>query len=121
MLRIIAALALTTMTMLPAPAQSMTDGQRRTVQTVRVQVSVNFFIPGPANDTDESARARDRARRSVYEMANGECKALLEILADECRLESINVNINRQTQHQAGQPVEGMMVHGSAAFRISQK
>ena len=83
---------------------------------VRVQVGVNFFVPGPTNDSEEAAKIRDRARRAVYEMAGRECALLEDTIAAECRLESVNVTINRQS----GQ-VEGFTVSGQLGFRITRK
>ena len=47
-----------------------TPSERR---MVRIQVGINFFLPGPTNDGDEATKLRDRARRTVYEMAGREC------------------------------------------------
>jgi hypothetical protein len=90
-------------------------GGRRHEQ-VRVQVGIHFFVPGPSNDSEEAAKIRERVRRSVYEMAGKECVLLEDTIASECRLESINVNLNRQT----GQ-VEGFNVNGQLGFRITTK
>jgi hypothetical protein len=88
---------------------------------IRVQFSVNFFVPGPANDSEQANMLRDRASRSVYELAARECEVLRERLADDCRLESVNVNINRQPQQFGGQQTEGFQVSGQLAYRITQK
>ena len=63
---------------------------------VRIQSSINFFIAGPSGESEEAQRLRDRARRLVYEMAAHECDLLRDVLAKECRMESVNVNIGRQ-------------------------
>ena len=70
-----------------------TPSERR---MVRIQVGINFFLPGPTNDGDEATKLRDRARRTVYEMAGRECGLLQDTIAAECRLESVTVNVNRQ-------------------------
>ena len=88
--------------------------ERRTDQ-IRVQIGVNFFVPGPTNDSEEATKIRDRARRAVYEMASRECAVLEDTIAAECRLESINVNLNRQ----GGQQVEGFNAMGQLGFRIT--
>jgi hypothetical protein len=49
-------------------------------------------------------------------MAARECGLLEDTIAAECRLESINVNLNRQ----AGQ-VEGFIAMGQLGFRITRK
>ncbi len=88
---------------------------------IRVQVNVNFYVPGPTNESEESIALRDRASRAIYDLAARECDVLRERLADDCRLESINVNINRQQQQVSGQQVEGFQVGGSLGYRITQK
>jgi hypothetical protein len=88
---------------------------------IRVQVSVNFFMPGPTNESEQSVALRDRASRTIYDMAARECAVLREKLADDCRLESVNVNINRQQQQFGGQQVEGFQAGGQLGYRITQK
>jgi hypothetical protein len=88
---------------------------------IRVQVSVNFFMAGPVNEDEQSVALRDRASRTVYEMAARECELLREKLADDCRLENVNVNINRQRQQLGGQQVDGIQVGGTLGYRITQK
>ena len=88
---------------------------------IRVQISVNFFVPGPTDDSEQSIALRDRASRAVYAMAARECAVLRESLADDCRLESVNVNINRQPQQFGGQQVEGFQAGGQLGYRISPR
>ena len=88
---------------------------------IRVQVGVNFFVPGPTDESERSVALRDRASRTVYAMAARECEVLREKLADDCRLENVNVNINRQQQQIGGQQVEGFQVGGTLGYRITQK
>jgi hypothetical protein len=88
---------------------------------IRVQISVNFFVPGPTNESEQSVALRDRASRTIYEMAARQCEVLRERLADDCRLESVNVNINRQQQQIGGQQVEGFQAGGTLGYRITQK
>ena len=92
--------------------------ERRDTQ-VRVQVGVNFFIPGPTGDGEEASKLRDRARRTIYEMAAHECQFLEQTLAKTCRLESITVNINSNRQ-QTGQ-AEGFMSNGNFALQMTLK
>jgi hypothetical protein len=115
---------------LAGAALAQTDGQRIVIERgpspaprqeglVRVQASINLFIPGPTGDTDEAARNRDRARRAIYEMAARECDLLREVLAKDCRMESVSTNIHRQ----GGQPqaVEGYNVTGQIGLQIMLK
>jgi hypothetical protein len=91
------------------------------VSPIRVQISVNFFVPGPANDSEQSTALRGRASRAIYDLAAHECEVLREKLADDCRLENVNVNFNRQLQQLGGQTTEGFQVGGTLGYRISQK
>jgi hypothetical protein len=112
----------------PVPAQERTAAAvDRNANPIRVQVGVNFFVPGPADESADSMALREHARRSIYEMAAHECELLREKLADDCRLESVNVNLNRQFGQQfAGQQfpvqqVEGFQVGGTFGYRITRK
>jgi hypothetical protein len=89
---------------------------------VRIQVGINFFLPGPTNDGDEANKLRDRARRTVYEMAGRECGLLQDTIAAECRLESVTVNVSRQVGQMTpmGQ-VEGFQANGRLGFQITLK
>jgi hypothetical protein len=110
-------------------ATAQTTGQRITIEPqasstqsrqeglVRVQVSVSMFMPGPTGDSEEAIRVRDRARRMMYEMAGKECDLLREVIARDCRLESITSNLNRQS----GQHLEGYTVGGSMSLQITLK
>jgi hypothetical protein len=110
----------------PGAAIAQTTGQRITIeqsgssprQEVRVQSSFNFFIAGPTGEGEQAQKLRERARRIVYEMAAHECDLLREVIASDCRLESVNdnININRQPQQQ-----EGFNVNGSMSFQILLK
>ncbi len=105
-----------------APALAQTMGQSsglRQDAPVRIQTSFNFFVPGPAGDGDEAQKARDKARRSIYEMAARECDLLREVLAKDCRLESVNSSIGRQ---QFGpQQLDGYTVNGNVSLQITVK
>ena len=85
---------------------------------VRLQSSINFFIAGPSGESEEAQRLRDRARRLVYEMAAHECDLLRDVLAKECRMESVNVNIGRQFGREQQ---EGYNVNGSMNLQITLK
>ena len=87
-------------------------------QQVRVQSNVNFFMPGPVGDSEAATQLRDRARRMIYEMASRECGLLEDVFARTCRLEAINVNINRQ---QGSAAAEGYMVGGNVTMVVTLK
>jgi hypothetical protein len=114
--------------LLAAPATAQTPGQRimleqsgsspRQESLVRIQSNINFFIAGPTGEGEEAQKLRDKARRIVYEMAAHECDLLREVLAKDCRMESVNDNIGRQFGQQQQ---EGYTVNGSMSFQISLK
>ena len=85
---------------------------------VRVQVSMNFFVPAPMSDSNAAVKAQEQARRTLYESAARECEVLLAVIASECRLESINVNMNRNYGQQ--QP-EGFNANGNFSFHVTMK
>lgn len=85
---------------------------------VRVQISMNFFVSAPTSDPSAAVKAQEQARRTLYESAARECEVLLAVIASECRLESINVNMNRNYGQQ--QP-EGFNANGNFAFHITMK
>jgi hypothetical protein len=85
---------------------------------IRVQVNVSFFVPGAVNNTEVSLKAQEDARKALYMSAGHECEVLKAALASECRIESVNVNINRNY----GQPQnEGFTANGSFGFRVTLK
>lgn len=89
---------------------------------VRVQNNMSFFIAGPTSDGDEAQKLREKAERSVYEMAAHECDQLRDILAKDCRMESVNVNVNANGGRQFGQQQqEGYSVNGSISLQITLK
>lgn len=87
-------------------------------QQVRVQTNINLFMPGPSGEGDAATQLRDRARRAIYEMAARECGLVEDVMAKTCRLEAINVNINRQVGSGMG---EGYMVGGNITMMITLK
>ena len=114
--------------LLASPAIAQTPGQRIVIENsgssprqeglVRIQTNINFFLTDPTGEGEEAQKLRDRARRIVYEMAAHECDLLREILAKDCKMESVNTNIGRQFGQQQQ---EGYTVNGSMSFQISLK
>jgi hypothetical protein len=84
---------------------------------VRVQMSIQLFLPGPTDDSDEADKQRERARRALYNLASKECDVMRDVIARDCRLESININLNRQSSVQ----MQGYFVNGSMGFQITLK
>ena len=116
--------------LLAGAAIAQTDGQRIVIERgptpaprqeglVRVQASINLFIPGSTGDGEEGTKNRDRARRVIYDMASRECDLLREILAKDCRLESVSTNMHRQAGQQ--QSLEGYNVTGQMSLQITLK
>lgn len=85
---------------------------------VRVQVNMNFFVSAPTNDTEASVKAQENARRVLYDRAARECDLLKATLASECRLESVNVNMNR---NYGGSQPEGFNASGNFTFKVTLK
>jgi hypothetical protein len=89
---------------------------------VRVQNNISFFMAGPTGSGDEAQKLREQAQRSVYEMAAHECDLLRDILAKDCRMETVNVNVNANNGRQFGQQQpEGYSVNGSMSLQITLK
>jgi len=84
---------------------------------VRIQMSVQLFLPGPTDDGEEAQQHRERARRALYNLASKECDVLREAIASDCRLEAININLNRQSSGQA----QGYAATGTMTFQITLK
>jgi hypothetical protein len=113
----------------PAAAQT---GQRisleqfssapRQENMVRVQNNISFFIAGPTGDGEDAEKLREKAQRTVYEMAAHECDLLRDVLAKDCRMESVNVNVNANGGRQSNQQQqEGLNVNGSMSLQINLK
>jgi len=117
-LRALLAIAITAWIPGLTSAQERTDANTdRREEPVRVQVSINLFFPGPSGESDDAIKLRERVRRSIYEMAASECGLVQQVLAKTCRLESVNVNLNRQLNGQ----VDGYAASGNFALRITLK
>jgi hypothetical protein len=121
--------SLTLLLVVPAAAQT---GQRISVEqfnagtrqenTARVQNNISFFLAGPIGDGEEAQKLREKAQRTVYEMAAHECDLLREVLAKDCRMESVNVNVNTNGGRQFNQQQqEGLNVNGSMSLQITLK
>ena len=114
-------------TLLGGAAVAQSTGQRIVIERpspnvrqegmVRVQLNLTMFITGPTDDSEEAEKARARSRQALYELAGKECDVLRETIANTCRLENVNINLNRQAQ----QNMQGYNVNGSMAFQITLK
>jgi hypothetical protein len=86
---------------------------------VRVNVSVNFFVPAPLDDSEASMKAQAHARRMLYESAGKECDLLRATIASECRLEAINVSMRMTPGY--GQQQPRLNASGNFNYRINLK
>lgn len=85
---------------------------------IRVQVNMTFFVHGAVDNSEASIKAQEDARRSLYESAARECEVLKAAIASDCRLETLNVNINRSY----GSPQnEGFNANGNFGYRVTLK
>jgi hypothetical protein len=100
-----------------SPLRQRLARRRLQIVGIRIQAAVNSFFPGPTGDSDDALKLRERIRRSIYEMAAGECGLVQQVLAKTCWLESINVNLNRQPSGQ----VDGYSASGNFVLRITLK
>ena len=96
-------------------------GAPRQENMVRVQNNISFFVAGPTGDSDEAQKMREKAQRSVYEMAGHQCDLLREVLAKDCRMESVNVNVNANNRQFNQQQFEGLNVNGTMSLQITLK
>jgi hypothetical protein len=121
--RILFAACASAMLITSATAQSpvLQDGRGRQDGSVKIQSTLNFFVPGPTGDSEEAHKLREKARRMIYETAARECDLLKETLAKDCRLENINSNINTNRQYGSAQQQEGFTINGSMSFQITLK
>jgi hypothetical protein len=89
---------------------------------VRISIAVNMFVAADDN-SDQSLKAQEDARRKIYELASHECGLLRDVLASDCQLESINVNVQRvninPNWNQAQR--EGFNVGGNIGLRVTAK
>jgi hypothetical protein len=85
---------------------------------IRVTISMNFFAQAPVAAVEAASKAQEQARLVLYEAAGRECGLLQSVIASECRLESININVNRTFGNQ--QP-EGFNANGNFTFHIKLK
>ena len=110
------ATAASAQTIVVNPRQSMAPVS---AEQIRITVGVNTFVPAPADNGEEALKAQEAGRRMIYELAAHECAILLDVLASECRLESVNVNVQRSGNRFGNQGApEGFNVNGNIGYRI---
>jgi len=82
---------------MPTVRERIVRHRQANTSPIRVQVGVNFFLPGTTVEGEEAWKLRERARRTIYEMANRECALLLEIWR-------ANAGSRRSTSTSTGRP-----------------
>jgi hypothetical protein len=102
--------------LMPLSASAQSNQERRP-ETVRVQVSVSYTVPGPAGE-DDALKVQENARRALYLVADKECAILRETIAAECKIENINVNVNR-VRHVPNP--ETITANASMTYRVQLK
>jgi hypothetical protein len=111
---------------LSGDVSAQTSGQRIVIERsapvpqtgmVRVQASVHLFVPGPTGNSEDAEKQRDRARRMIYEMSAKECDLLRDVIAKDCRLDSITSNLTVQSN----QAAQGYTVNGTMSLQITLK
>ena len=90
-------------------------------EQVRVSFSINTFVPAAEDDSAEALKAQEDGRKMIYEAATHECDLLRATIASDCRLESININVQRVSPNQYGQQRAGYNISGSMNYRIGVK
>jgi len=85
---------------------------------IRINVGMSFFVTAPTDDSEPAVKAQEQARRVIYESAARECEVLRSAIASDCRLESINISVNRQYGNQIPQ---GFNVSGNFTFHVTLK
>jgi hypothetical protein len=86
-----------------------------------VRVSVNYTIQRNIEDKGEEAMVamQEQARRMIYNMAKRECTQLLEVLAETCKIASINVSVQIRPKR-TYQPRQ-LYITGRAQYRVKMK
>ena len=87
---------------------------------VTISVSYQFFIEGQPETIAEQAKLSEDGRKAVYALLAKECKALLETIAGDCKIQRANVSSQMNTQSSRYRQ-GGVRVSGSATYRITLK
>ena len=117
------ALALLTLVDGAASAQTFSEAQRaaalaQQAAPVRVNVSINIFVPTAGSTGEQALADQEKARRQMYQFATKECLVLTDTIATDCKIETLNVNVHRQQGHQQA---EGINVNANVNYRVTLK
>ncbi len=117
-LAILAATTLSLITVLPVSATSLAMPLHG-AQPVTVNISFSTRLP-LVDLSEETLTASQKSGRSfIYRLARDECAVLKTIIAETCRLTSLNVSA--QIQHQNNQNPVVLYINGNAHFAIGLK
>jgi hypothetical protein len=116
---LIAALAVASLIATPAPLAMAQAPATAAERSVEVAVSYNLNIPMTAEDEKNQTAALERARKTLYEIAAGECAVMLQTLAASCHLQRLNVQSSIQRRDSNQMP--SVVVAGNASYRIGLK
>ena len=117
-LAVLAATTLSLIAVLPASATSLAMPLHG-AQVVTVNVSFSTQVP-LADFSEETLAASQKSGRSfIYRLARGECAVLKTIIAETCRLTSLNVSTQIQ-RHNQQNPVM-LYINGNANFSVGLK
>ncbi len=117
-LAVLAATTLVLITVLPASATSLAMPLHG-AQVVTVNVSFSTQVP-LSDLSDETLVASQKSGRSfIYRLARDECAVLKSIIAETCRLTSLNVSTQIQ-RHNQRNPVM-LHINGNANFSVGLK
>ena len=92
-----------------------------TGEQVRVSLSINMFVATPEDEGAQALKAQEDGRKMIYEAATRECETLRATIASDCRLESININVQRMLANQGYGQRNGYNISGSMSYRIGLK
>ncbi len=94
-------------------------------QKGEARVTVNYNSSEKLSADADAATllvTQSKAHRAIYEIASQECKILLETIASECHIETINITANVQQRPIGSSTTEPtLFTNGSSAFRIKTK
>ena len=117
-LAVLVAATLSLITVLPASATSLVMPLHG-AQVVTVNVSFSTQVP-LADFSEETLAASQKSGRSfIYRLARDECAVLKTIIAETCRLTSLNVST--QIQHHNNQNPVMLYINGNANFSVGLK
>ena len=96
-----------------------------TIEPVRVSLSISMFVPAADDDSAQALKAQEDGRKMIYEAAAHECELLRSTIASDCRMESININVQRVPNNPNFNPNfgqrAGFNINGSMNYRIGVK